>query len=303
MTDTYTYRVANLSFSVTFDADDALKERMEPYAPFQTDATDDTIFTIQALAPAVSAKPSLDGCELVVDTTDVGLLMRVYRSAEGAYIVLMSTDTDKDGWCYVHIDNHFTEATLASCGKLSTRSYGLTNALMMLFAFAGATRRTLLFHASVIKERGRGFLFLGKSGTGKSTHSALWLKHIAGTELLNDDNPAVQISPDGTPMVYGTPWSGKTPCYKNDCAPIGGLRAIVAGTEKRHRSAVVRSGLCRTFTHSVVHAVGTFAGRWRERHAWRSHQPCSRVQSALPARRRGSAYESSSVGGGMPWMS
>jgi hypothetical protein len=223
MTDTYTYRVANLSFSVTFDADDALKERMEPYAPFQTDATDDIIFTIQALAPAVSAKPSLDGCELVVDTTDVGLLMRVYRSAEGAYIVLMSTDTDKDGWCYVHIDNHFTEATLASCGKLSTRSYGLTNALMMLFAFAGATRRTLLFHASVIKERGRGFLFLGKSGTGKSTHSALWLKHIAGTELLNDDNPAVQISPDGTPMVYGTPWSGKTPCYKNDCAPIGGF--------------------------------------------------------------------------------
>ena len=65
-------------------------------------------------------------------------------------------------------------------------------------------------------------MFLGKSGTGKSTHSSLWLKHIEGTELLNDDNPVIRVI-DGTVYVYGSPWSGKTPCYKNEYLPLGGI--------------------------------------------------------------------------------
>src|SRR5690606_24548491 len=75
--------------------------------------------------------------------------------------------------------------------------------------------RAILIHASVVSCAGKAYAFLGKSGTGKSTHSRLWLRHIAGTELLNDDNPAIRIEPDGRVFVYGTPWSGKTPCYKN----------------------------------------------------------------------------------------
>jgi hypothetical protein len=65
-------------------------------------------------------------------------------------------------------------------------------------------------------------MFLGKSGTGKSTHSSLWLKYIEGTELMNDDNPVVRLI-DGKPWVFGSPWSGKTPCYKNVKAPIGAI--------------------------------------------------------------------------------
>ena len=77
-------------------------------------------------------------------------------------------------------------------------------------------------HASVIKKDGKGYLFQGKSGTGKSTHSGLWLKHIPGCELLNDDNPIVHFNREtGEATVYGSPWSGKTPCYKNDSVPVG----------------------------------------------------------------------------------
>ena len=66
-------------------------------------------------------------------------------------------------------------------------------------------------------------MFLGKSGTGKSTHARLWLQNIQGAELMNDDNPAVRVFKDGTAVVYGTPWSGKTPCYRNVSAPLGGI--------------------------------------------------------------------------------
>ena len=66
-------------------------------------------------------------------------------------------------------------------------------------------------------------MFLGKSGTGKSTHARLWLQHIEGTALVNDDNPVVRIVGDGSLVVYGSPWSGKTLCYRNVSYPLGGI--------------------------------------------------------------------------------
>ena len=58
-------------------------------------------------------------------------------------------------------------------------------------------------------------LFLGESGTGKSTHTRLWREHIAGAVLLNDDSPIIRIE-NGKAYAYGSPWSGKTPCYKQE---------------------------------------------------------------------------------------
>ncbi len=60
---------------------------------------------------------------------------------------------------------------------------------------------------------------MGESGTGKSTHTRLWREHIEGAFLLNDDSPIIRII-DGKPWVYGSPWSGKTPCYKNESYPL-----------------------------------------------------------------------------------
>ena len=86
-----------------------------------------------------------------------------------------------------------------------------------------ARLNTLLIHASVIRYRGNGLVFLGKSGTGKSTHARLWLENVEDTSLLNDDNPVIRLEDDGV-FVYGSPWSGKTPCYKNERIK---LKAIV----------------------------------------------------------------------------
>ena len=94
---------------------------------------------------------------------------------------------------------------------------------MMIFAFASAHLSVLLLHSSTVFRHGKAHLFLGKSGTGKSTHSSLWLKHIPDTDLLNDDNPAIRVDQDGIVKVYGTPWSGKTPCYRQLSFPVGSI--------------------------------------------------------------------------------
>ena len=108
----------------------------------------------------------------------------------------------------------------------SSALFAVNNSLMLMFAFRSAPYQTLEMHASVIMNGGRGYLFLGKSGTGKSTHSGLWLKHIEGSELMNDDNPVIRVGEDGVTRVYGSPWSGKTPCYRNVSAPIGAIVRI-----------------------------------------------------------------------------
>ncbi len=63
----------------------------------------------------------------------------------------------------------------------------------ILFNIAALPLGAVAFHSSVIRYRGRGVLFLGESGTGKSTHTRLWREHIPGAELLNDDSPIVRI--------------------------------------------------------------------------------------------------------------
>jgi hypothetical protein len=111
-------------------------------------------------------------------------------------------------------------------GKLYAEDYnqfGINNALMVMYALATADKRTALFHSSVVSYEGKGYMFLGPSGTGKSTHSKLWLKYIEGSKLVNDDNPVVRVLNDGTVNVYGSPWSGKTPCYRNVSYPVGGI--------------------------------------------------------------------------------
>ena len=91
-------------------------------------------------------------------------------------------------------------------------------------------RLTAAVHSSVIVCHDEAVMFLGESGTGKSTHTRLWRENIEGATLLNDDSPFVGLR-DGRVMAYGSPWSGKTPCYKNECYPI---RAIVRLSQAPH---------------------------------------------------------------------
>lgn len=101
--------------------------------------------------------------------------------------------------------------------------FSFNTMMKLMFSFATASLFTLQIHASVTMKDGKGYLFLGKSGTGKSTHSQLWINNIEGCSLLNDDNPVIRIGSDGVARVYGSPWSGKTPCYRNLDVPIGAI--------------------------------------------------------------------------------
>lgn len=94
-------------------------------------------------------------------------------------------------------------------------------ALWMGYGLMTVRKDTVALHGSCIVYKGKAVLFLGESGTGKSTHTRLWRENIAGSKLLNDDSPIVRYEEGGV-WVYGSPWSGKTPCYKAERYPLAG---------------------------------------------------------------------------------
>ena len=119
----------------------------------------------------------------------------------------------------------FSDVHCALNGNFDMRRFGLNNVMMLTYAFAGSLHDTLLIHASLVRHQGYGYAFIAKSGTGKSTHTSLWMRYIPECDLMNDDNPVVRVI-DGKPYIYGSPWSGKTPCYRNVKAPLGAITRI-----------------------------------------------------------------------------
>ncbi|MDD5822644.1 MAG: hypothetical protein PUD23_11420 [Prevotella sp.] len=115
--------------------------------------------------------------------------------------------------CLLITNKNFSQCRCALSGNTTMRRHGLTNALMLIFAFASCYQDTLLIHASLVRNDGWGYPFIAKSGTGKSTQAGMWLRYIPGSDLMNDDNPIIRII-DKEIIVYGSPWSGKTPCYR-----------------------------------------------------------------------------------------
>lgn len=148
----------------------------------------------------------------------------VHLLPDGGYQYIIR-DTEGHDCCLLQANRDFSECACALNGTWNMRSFGLNDALMLIFAFRGSHHHTLLIHASCVRNGNYGYPFTAKSGTGKSTHSGLWMKHIPGTDLLNDDNPAIRIIGD-VAFIYGTPWSGKTPCYRNIKARLGAVTRI-----------------------------------------------------------------------------
>lgn len=121
------------------------------------------------------------------------------------------------------------EATV--CHNPSALRFAIWFAYSMLSAQVGTT----FVHSSVIVYKERAILFLGESGTGKSTHTRLWLNNISGAHLLNDDSPVLSVE-DGKPYVYGSMWSGKTPCYVARRFPLSAVVRLSQAPKNEIRS-------------------------------------------------------------------
>ncbi len=220
---TKSFQVAGHVFSFSAHDGSPLWSELGQYDPFVTESGGGPVFRLSL----VDFLPEGD-TTIVLDqpVEDGETVLRLFH--QGAdWMVEMSPYNPVPTVAKLWISSDFKEGRLKILADGNGFPlFAVNNSLMLMFAFSTACMGTLEMHASVIGCDGRAFLFLAKSGTGKSTHSSLWLKHIPGSELMNDDNPVVRVWPDGRVICYGSPWSGKTPCYRNVEAPVGAFVRI-----------------------------------------------------------------------------
>ena len=109
----------------------------------------------------------------------------------------------------------------------------------------------LMVHSSAVVMDGKAYIFSAPCGTGKSTHTSLWIKAFGAdrVQLLNDDKPALRCI-DGEWFAYGTPWSGKYNLSVNVRVPLAGIcmlnRGEVNKIEPYGGASVVRALLEQT---------------------------------------------------------
>lgn len=148
------------------------------------------------------------------------------RTADGGYAsfdyntdleqCLATVRADK-AWADIRVQLYDVKKNLGT-----DTTYLLLNMLGEIFRFIILKRDGIVIHASSIAYHGNGLLFSAPSGTGKSTHTGLWKKYYPDTVILNDDTPAIRLR-EGTPWLYGTPWSGKTELNCNENVQLKGI--------------------------------------------------------------------------------
>ena len=137
------------------------------------------------------------------------------------------TDGEPDFEVAVSDDDIERERVTAD-GEYSDRYLELL-ALYRKIAERAARYGVILFHSSAVAVDGKAYIFAAKSGTGKSTHAALW-RELLGEKavMINDDKPLIRL--DGEKFtVYGTPWNGKHKLGRNISARLSGICILSRG--------------------------------------------------------------------------
>lgn len=110
-------------------------------------------------------------------------------------------------------------------------------AIQRAFAEFLFDRNILLTHGSTVAVDGRAYLFTARSGTGKSTHTRLWMAAFGSrAAMVNDDKPFLALHSHGV-TAFGSPWSGKHGLDSNISAPLQGICLLERGAENRIRPA------------------------------------------------------------------
>ena len=218
------FNIAELNIRIEFKESQRNSMRLLPsFEPFRAEIDPNNLFFKLTVDDTLRPFP-IERRERIRDLDTGNGHTIVDKVNDGGYQYIIK-DINGADCCLLQANKDFSICKCALNGTYNMRTFGLNNALMLIFAFAGSFHNTILIHASLMRQNGYGYAFIAKSGTGKSTQVSLWLRHIPGCDLMNDDNPIIRII-DGEPFIYGGPWSGKTPCYRNVKARLGAITRI-----------------------------------------------------------------------------
>ena len=150
-------------------------------------------------------------------------------------------------------------------------------AIQRAFAEHLLEKNTLLLHGSAVAVDGEGFLFMARSGTGKSTHTRFWREEFGDRAvMINDDKPFLRMNANAV-TAFGSPWSGKHGLDTNIAVPLQGICLLERGTENaitplaaevllpmlQHQSYQPLTEMGRAISEELIQRLATQVPLWR----------------------------------------
>ena len=225
MEQIHDYIIASARLRLRGAASDVVAMGLRGFAPFEVEPKGDALLTVDTACEAMPEE-----CEYDIltefDFEEGQARCSFGRNADSWVLRIASAEQP----AHIFLYDRLAKSVRTNAGVVGCNPSFLRFGLWFVFNIAAVQHLTAAVHSSVIVKDGRAVMFLGESGTGKSTHTRLWRESVEGATLLNDDSPFVGVE-DGRTVVYGSPWSGKTPCYKAECYP---LLAVVRLSQAPH---------------------------------------------------------------------
>lgn len=241
------YCIADQYIRIQYPEDTDVLQRILPkYTPFVVDekpSDRDFLLTIEVV-PSLSVQ---DGAQPIESVKSYLHEAQVFKEADAYFLQIESTQALAQG----RVSGDWHHLQLSALWKEGIHSTLIDRLIMIVFSMALLSLGYLKVHASVIELHGKALLFMGVSGTGKSTHSRLWLEHVPEATLLNDDEPFVRLCEDGIVRVYGCPWSGSTDCYRPISAEVVAFVHLYQASENILRPLNSREALSSLFSSSA----------------------------------------------------
>jgi len=120
--------------------------------------------------------------------------------------------------------------------------------LHLLVMAALSSGRGIILHGCGLIDRGRGLVFTGSSGAGKSTMARLW----EGQGVFLNDERVILTKPDGHYIVHGTPWHGEMDRYSSAGGPLSAVFLLKQAEKNEVRSLSEASAVREISRHALL---------------------------------------------------
>jgi hypothetical protein len=130
--------------------------------------------------------------------------------------------------------------------------YDLDSLLRILLSVLLVERRGCLLHAATVVRGGKAYVFMGRSGAGKSTVASL----APAGSVLTDEISLLRCD-EGTWRAYGTPFWGEFRADgQNRAAPLAGILALAQAPRNRVQRIPPRQALAGLLGNTLFFAPG-----------------------------------------------
>lgn len=215
----------------------------DPTSRFLTEASDaknDVEVTVRAMDETSVPR----GGDLVFES---GSIWRLFRTGDGFRIECQSEVVGHEPYKIATFDDSFTR------GEVAVRTEAIGDVVdpleypldeVLVGQLLGRGRGVEIHGCGVVDRDGRGHLFAGQSGAGKTTTARLW--EGEASNVLSDDR--IIIREIGSEMrMFGSPWHGEAELASPDSAPLAGVYLLTQATETVLRELPVSEAVARLF--------------------------------------------------------